>query len=60
MHMRKRGAHDPGPDPTPLLPEQAVLLVHELTLAAWSLAGRPLPTYTRSTIPMRVISNDAH
>lgn len=60
MHMRKRGAHDPGPDPVRLSPEQAVSLVHELTVTAWSLAGKALPTYTRSTIPMRVISNDAH
>lgn len=60
MSMRKGESSAPGPDPVPLSPEQAVSLVHELTMTAWSLAGKALPTYTQSTIPMRVIPNDVH
>jgi DMSO/TMAO reductase YedYZ molybdopterin-dependent catalytic subunit len=59
MTLHKGEASSPGSNPAPLTPEQAVSLVHELTLAAWSLAGRPLPRYTRETIPLRIVTNDA-
>lgn len=59
MILHKGESSAPGSDPAPLTPEQAVSLVHELTLAAWSLAGRPLPRYTRDTIPVRIVPNEA-
>lgn len=46
-------------DPVPLTPEESVSLVYELTLAAWSLAGKSLPQYTRDTIPVRMITGEA-
>ena len=35
-------------------PQERVAAVEELTLAAWKLAGRALPSYTRETIPVVV------
>lgn len=34
--------------------EQRVAMMAELAEAAWRIAGRPLPTYTRSNIPGRL------
>jgi hypothetical protein len=36
--------------------EQRIALVEELSRHAWALARRPLPTYTREAIPIRVLS----
>jgi len=35
--------------------EERLEMVWQLTLEAWSLAGLPLPTYTRSETPVRVV-----
>lgn len=34
--------------------EERVAAVGELTLSAWRLAGRSLPSYTRATMPVAV------
>ena len=31
---------------------ERLALVRQLSVSAWALMGRPLPTYTRSTIPI--------
>ncbi|MEK7400848.1 MAG: hypothetical protein AABZ80_00645 [Gemmatimonadota bacterium] len=35
-------------------PNERVAAVAELTAEAWRLAGRPLPSYTRATMPVVV------
>jgi hypothetical protein len=34
---------------------ERVAMVYELTLAAWAMSGRPMPTYRRSEMPGRVL-----
>ena len=34
--------------------DERLALVTELSRHAWELSGRPFPSYTRSTIPIRV------
>ncbi|MGQ0766046.1 MAG: hypothetical protein ACT4OZ_10305 [Gemmatimonadota bacterium] len=36
--------------------EERLLLLAELSRRMWELSGKPLPTYTRSTIPFRLTS----
>jgi hypothetical protein len=36
-------------------PEQRLAMMWELTLGAWSLTGQPLPSYTRDSMPGRLI-----
>ncbi len=36
-------------------PAELVASVWSLTLDAWALSGRPLPTYTRAEMPGRVV-----
>jgi hypothetical protein len=40
-------------------PGERVAMVYELTLAAWALSGRPMPTYSRAEIPGRLIRGDS-
>jgi len=40
--------------------EDRLAAVTALTLEAWRLAGRPLPAYTRATIPVVVASLKDH
>lgn len=40
--------------------EERVAAVAALTAEAWRLAGRPLPTYTRATIPVVVATLQDH
>lgn len=40
--------------------EERVAAVAELTLEAWRLAGRPLPEYTRATMPIVVSTLKDH
>ena len=40
--------------------EQRLAAVAELTAEAWRLAGRPLPTYTRATMPVAIASLKDH
>ena len=35
--------------------EQRLAIVWQMTCDAWASAGRPMPTYTRSEMPVRVI-----
>jgi len=35
--------------------EERLQMVWQLTLEAWSLAGLPMPTYTRCETPVRVV-----
>ncbi|MGM0576091.1 MAG: hypothetical protein ACQEXJ_10220 [Myxococcota bacterium] len=36
-------------------PGELVGMVRDLTLAAWSMAGRPIPDYDRAHMPGRVV-----
>ena len=36
-------------------PEQRVAMVWELTRGAWALSGRPMPTYARAEMPVRMV-----
>lgn len=60
-HMTIRhGGQSPGRgDPVHLHPEQSLSLVYELTLAAWSLSGKPVPQCTRATMPIRRVTSKA-
>jgi len=42
-------------DLSPISGPAAVSLVHRLSLEAWSLSGRQLPSYTRAEIPVRFV-----
>lgn len=46
-----------APDAHPVIGADAISLVMELTDAAWSLAGLPLPEYTRSETPYKFVLN---
>ncbi len=35
--------------------EERIAMMWPLTLEAWALAGRPIPSYDRSATPVRVI-----
>jgi hypothetical protein len=49
---RLQGRED---DLSPLSGPDAVALVQQLTAESWSLAGLPVPTYTRDRIPWRFV-----
>jgi hypothetical protein len=36
-------------------PAERIAMVATLTRAAWALTGRPVPSYTRATMPVRII-----
>ena len=36
-------------------PEERIAMVWELTARMWELTGRPRPSYTRATMPVRVV-----
>jgi hypothetical protein len=40
--------------------DERVAAVAVLTAEAWKLAGKPLPTYTRATMPVRVTTLAQH
>lgn len=40
--------------------DERIAAVAELTLEAWRLSGRPLPSYTRSTMPIVVATLKDH
>jgi hypothetical protein len=40
--------------------DERVAAVAVLTSAAWALARRPFPTYSRATMPVRVTTLAAH
>ncbi|CAN5325304.1 hypothetical protein BH23GEM2_BH23GEM2_20280 [soil metagenome] len=37
-------------------PSERIALVAELSRRAWALTGQPLPSYTRATMPVRVVT----
>jgi hypothetical protein len=45
-------------DFSPVFGGEAVALAAELSRSAWTLAGHPLPTYTRATMPLRLLRRD--
>ena len=51
--LRSREAGEPPCPPT--VPERIALLTL-LSREAWELAGRPMPSYTRRTMPVAVTS----
>ncbi|HWN71639.1 MAG TPA: hypothetical protein VNM90_28575 [Haliangium sp.] len=57
MTIRKDGQSPAEGDPVHLTPEQSLSLVYELTLAAWTLSGKPFPQYTRATMPIRLVTS---
>jgi len=36
-------------------PSERVAMVWQLTLDAWAMSGKPMPTYTRATMPGRLV-----
>ncbi len=58
--MRKyRLGEEPSEVLHELTPEQRLEMMWPLTLEAWSLTGRSLPTYRRSEAPMHIIRGTA-
>jgi len=55
MTLHKGRVGEPEVDFSPVFGPEAVSLVHRLTLASYSLAGRTPPTYTRAQIPCRFV-----
>lgn len=42
-------------DIVPVRGEEGISLVHQLTRASWSMAGRSFPTYERAETPIRFV-----
>lgn len=57
VHLTSPEAGDPRMGGTL---EERVAAVAELTIAAWRLAGRPLPDYSRATMPIVVTTLKDH
>ena len=36
-------------------PSELFAMVHQLTLDAWAMSGKPMPTYSRAEIPIRIL-----
>lgn len=53
--VRPLGEEGSGDVTAGATPAECVALVEELTREAWALARRPLPAYTCSTMPVRVV-----
>jgi len=50
-----RLGEEPGDDLSALTtPAERLALVWELTLRAWALMGRPIPSYSRDRMPVEV------
>ena len=45
--------------PQPRSQEEGSRMMAELSLAAWQTSGRPLPSYTRATMPVRLTTLQA-
>jgi hypothetical protein len=51
-----RLGEEPGDDLSAVsTPEQRLAMVAELSRRMWTLTGRPLPSYTRASMPGRVL-----
>jgi hypothetical protein len=55
MTLRKARLGEPEADLDPVFGADAISLVTRLTRSGYSLAGRPMPTYTRAAIPCRFL-----
>jgi hypothetical protein len=55
VHLRWTKLGDEDPTADAIFGADAVTLVTELTEQVWSLSRRPLPSYTRATIPIRFV-----
>jgi len=55
MTLHKAHLGDPEVDLSPLFGAEAVSLVARLTQMSYSLAGCPLPVYSRAQIPCRFV-----
>lgn len=47
-----------APDVSALSPNERVAMVWRLTLDAWAISNRPMPTYSREEAPGRVLRRD--
>lgn len=54
-----RLGEDPDDDFADTTVEERVAMVWQMTLDAWSSAGREIPTYRRSEMPVRVLRQGA-
>ncbi len=45
--------------PEPRSQDEGSRMMAELSLAAWQASGRPLPSYTRATMPIRLTTLEA-
>lgn len=50
-----RLGEEPEDDLSETTPEQRLAMIWELSVDAWTLAGRPFPEYSRAESPVRVI-----
>jgi hypothetical protein len=55
MSIRKGRLGEPEVDFSPVCGGEALSLLYRLTLASYSLAGQPRPSYTRDQIPCRFV-----
>lgn len=57
--VRALGDERPGDEVLDdLTPEERLELVAELSARMWELTGRPLPDYSRSEMPVRVVRRE--
>ncbi len=52
MTLVKSQITNQAPEVAPITGPQGVSLAFELTRMSWAMAGLPMPTYTRHTIPI--------
>ena len=48
------GEEDDSVAPADATPSECVAMVWQLTLDAWAMMGKPIPTYTRAEMPGRI------
>lgn len=49
-------SQEAGDSFVPGTPAERIALVDRLSREAWALTGRPVPRYTRRTMPVRLVS----
>ncbi len=57
VSLRSREAGEPPCPPTPV---ERIAAVTQLSVEMWALTGRPLPAYSRATMPVVVTTLGAH
>ena len=53
--IQRSTLHEGERDLSPISGVEALSLATRLTRESWSLSGRPLPSYSRKTIPVRFV-----